>query len=119
MKDYKLLPCPFCGKKVTLTDDDTLYPSGILWRDDPEIGLRTYHSRREQKEGDGMCYTMHCPVPSGGCGAEITGDSEEEAVASWNRRHHGALQIAIDEAVRRALEPNDSNERPAVAGPLD
>lgn len=109
MDDQKLLPCPFCGKRVTLEDDDTLYPSGILWRDDPEIGLRTYHRRKEQREGDGMCYTLHCPVPSGGCGAEISGDSKEEAIAAWNRRNHRGLQIAIDEAVRRAREDEKWN----------
>lgn len=85
----KILPCPFCGKKVDLEDPDTLYPSGIFWRDGavPDMPqLRTYHGRRDRQEGDGTCYGMHCPTPAGGCGAEIMGDSREEVVEAWNRR---------------------------------
>lgn len=80
------LPCPFCGKPVDLEDQDTLYPSGISWRDHEDPGMRSYHARRDHKEGDGKCWRMHCPTPSGGCGAEISGDSKEEALAAWNRR---------------------------------
>lgn len=81
-----ILPCPFCGKAVDLEDQDTLYPSGTYWRDHKEHGLRTYHSRSTREEGDGVCYGMHCPIPAGGCGAEIRGDSREEAIAAWSRR---------------------------------
>lgn len=85
----EMLPCPFCGKQVDLDDPDTLYPSGVFWRDGAVPGmpeLRTYHGVLERREGDGMCYGMHCPSNSCGCGAEIHGDSKEETVAAWNRR---------------------------------
>lgn len=36
--------------------------------------------------GDGVCYTLHCTTTSGGCGAEMPGDSREEVITSWNRR---------------------------------
>lgn len=78
--------CPFCGKKVDLTDYDTIYPSGTYWRYDSEIEMRTYHSFNDRLITDIACYTMHCPTPSGGCGARISGDSEEEALAAWSRR---------------------------------
>ena len=81
-----LLPCPFCGKKPNLTDQDTLYPSGIAWRQNEELGMRTYHRFADRQEGDGMCYGMHCPDTGGGCGAEIHGDTREEAIAKWNKR---------------------------------
>lgn len=81
------LPCPFCGKKVDLTDEDTIYPSGIYWRVfDEESSMRSYHSDRDCLGTDGVCYAMHCPIPSGGCGAETMGDSKREALAAWNRR---------------------------------
>lgn len=79
-------PCPFCGKAVNLDDDDTLYPTGSYWRDDAEIGMRTYHPARRRLETDGACWGMHCPTTAGGCGAEIHGDSKEEVLAAWSRR---------------------------------
>ena len=86
-----VLPCPFCGRKAELDDPDTLYPAGVYWRmlDDAvlgPLGAKHYVSARDRKTGDQPCFTMHCPVPAGGCGAEITGDSREDAIASWNRR---------------------------------
>jgi len=79
-------PCPFCGKAVDLDDPDTLYPTGTCWRFDEELEMRTYHGMNKKQPGDGMCYKMHCPVCAGGCGAEIHGDTREEALALWNRR---------------------------------
>jgi hypothetical protein len=79
-------PCPFCGKEADMNDPDTLYPSGSYWRDAADVGIRTYHGARQHQEGDGVCWAMHCPTPAGGCGAEITGDSKEEAIAAWDRR---------------------------------
>ena len=95
----ELKPCPFCGKKPDLEDQDTLYPSGTAWRFDEGIQLRTYHGFRDRQDGDGICYTMHCPVQACGCGAEISGDSKEDAVSLWNAR-------AIEAEVRaEAQEP--------------
>ena len=80
-------PCPFCGKAVDLNDPDTLYPSGILWREDPEFdGMRSYHRFSERQEGDQMCWQIVCPETAGGCGAEIHADTKVDALAKWNRR---------------------------------
>jgi hypothetical protein len=77
------LPCPFCGKPVDLEDHDTLYPSGTGWRDD-ENG-RTYQ-RYNQVPKEQWCWKLVCNELSGGCGAEIHGDSRQEALAKWNTR---------------------------------
>lgn len=76
-------PCPFCGKKVDLEDHDVLYPSGTGWKQ--EDGFRSYH-RYSEVPKEQWCYTMHCTSNSGGCGAEMSGDSKEEALEKWNRR---------------------------------
>lgn len=79
--------CPFCGKAVDLEDPDTLYPSGTGWLYNESLGCRTYHSYREVPK-EQWCWTMHCPVTSGGCGAEMPGDSKAEVIAAWNKRHN-------------------------------
>ncbi len=82
------LPCPFCGKAVDLEDHDTLYPSGTGWKDQGD--LRTYHSHREVPK-EQWCWGMHCTECSGGCGAKITGDSRQEALAKWNKRANAQM----------------------------
>ena len=79
-----LLPCPFCGRKVDVDLSDTLYPKGIYWRQE-EDG-RSYHSQVDRQEGDQPCWSMNCTECNGGCGAEISADTEEEIRAKWNRR---------------------------------
>ncbi|MFZ2524441.1 MAG: hypothetical protein WAW87_03910 [Candidatus Ferrigenium altingense] len=78
-------PCPFCGMPVDLEDQDTLYPSGTGWKFDDELQMRTYH-RMADVSPEQWCYGMHCPEPAGGCGAEIHGDSKEEALEKWSKR---------------------------------
>ena len=82
------LPCPFCGKAVDFDDADTLYPSGICWRE--EHGFRHYVRWKDRRDGDGNVWGMHCPEPAGGCGVEIHGDTKDEALAKWNRRASNA-----------------------------
>lgn len=94
----KLLPCPFCGKQGSLEDPDTLYPTAH-WREDEEI--RHYFGLRDGRQHHGEVWTMHCPQPAGGCGAQISGDSEDEAVDNWNRRIDATL-----------AEPKDSQPVP-------
>jgi len=78
----KLMDCPFCGHTPNLEDPDTLYPSGIVWRDHKEDGIRSYHTFNERQAGDGKCWTMHCTR----CPAEVSGDNREETIKAWNRR---------------------------------
>lgn len=81
----EMKPCPFCGKVVDLDEADTLYPNGIGWSDDAHPPLRVYLTFREVPK-DQWCWTMHCPTTTGGCGAEISADSRQEAIDAWNRR---------------------------------
>jgi len=90
--------CPFCGRKTPDDLEDTLYPSGGYWRETD--GMRHYVSHRERKPGDSQCWTMHCGVGGWRCGAQITADTREEAIAAWNRR--AAIQQA---AVPEGLVP--------------
>lgn len=79
------LPCPFCGRDVDMEDQDTLYPSGTGWMFNEELQMRTYHRMHEVPKGQ-WCYVMHCPVQSGGCGAEMHGDTRSDALNKWNTR---------------------------------
>lgn len=80
----KLKPCPFCGKELDLNDPDTVYPNGIYWRDTEEYG-RVYFGGMTA-ESDGRCMQIVCSDVSGGCCAEMHGDSLEDVVDKWNNR---------------------------------
>lgn len=80
----KMKPCPFCGHRVDLEDEDTLYPNAIGWQEH-EDRFRSYCSYRDVPP-EQWCYSMHCVTTSGGCGAEISGDSMQECIDKWNRR---------------------------------
>jgi hypothetical protein len=84
----KMSPCPFCGHEVDLDDGDTLYPNSIAWKV-MDNGMTTYHSLSDGREfpKEQWCWTMHCPTTAGGCGAEISADSRDEAIQKWNTRH--------------------------------
>lgn len=118
------LPCPFCGKAVDLSDPDTLHPSGTGWRFDDGLQMRTYHSFRDVPK-EQWCWVMCCPSPAGGCDAEVTDDSEAEALAAWNRRtavsERGELPAELFDgyAVYEAMgKPSDVSPR-NVAAVLD
>lgn len=99
------LPCPFCGKPADLEDHDTLYPSGTGWKFDQELQMRTYH-RYTDVPKEQWCWGMHCPTCAGGCGAEIRGDSREEALAKWNKRANAKGQRGAPLQARQFLGPN-------------
>ena len=80
-----VMPCPFCGRHPDIGDGDTLYPTGTGWKQDD--GYRSYHRYTEVPK-EQWCYGMHCTESSGGCGAEVHGDSAVEALAKWNSRHN-------------------------------
>lgn len=81
-----LLPCPFCGKVPDLEDPDTLYPSGIVWRFDVNLGMVTYHRMADRQAGDNYCYVLHCSEQACGCGVELNGNSRDECIKKWNTR---------------------------------
>ena len=78
--------CPFCGHAVDLENDDTLYPNCTGWKEHQikDIG-RGYYSYKEVPK-EQWCWTMHCPTTAGGCGAEVSADSKQEAIDKWNTR---------------------------------
>jgi len=85
-----LKPCPFCGFSYDHEDDmiDIIYPTGTYWKTFERNGTtyKSYLSRDQRDIAEGKCWLVHCPEHAGGCGAEITGDSREEAIEKWNRR---------------------------------
>ena len=81
----ELKSCPFCDNNLDLADGETLYPNGTGWVQDPESNIR-YYRRHKDVSPSNWCYTVHCPTMYSGCGAEISGDSQQEAIDKWNRR---------------------------------
>ncbi len=84
----KLKPCPFCGATQDTDWEDTMYPV-FGWKDE-DIGgdgtlVRCYVPIYDP-EKHGMVYNINCASTYGGCDASITGDSEEEVIAKWNKR---------------------------------
>lgn len=84
--EYEIKPCPFCGKPFDPESGDSLYPSGIVWRIDPESGLHYYDFWKNRRPDDGICYQLICPSHERGCGAEMHADSKEEVIKKWNIR---------------------------------
>lgn len=80
----KMLPCPFCGRKSDPADEDTMHPSGSVWKDRGEF--RTYHHRSELSDYDGQVWELNCVEHYGGCGANMLGDSPKDVLDKWNRR---------------------------------
>ena len=80
-----LLKCPFCGKVPEEDDEDVCYPNGIGWYDHPTVGGIAYCDKKHVPP-EQWCYSVNCVVHHGGCGAEMHGDSKQEAMEKWNRR---------------------------------
>jgi hypothetical protein len=98
-----LKPCPFCGWQPPADLSDVLYPSGTYRRWDERNQFHHYVSHNQSRQGDTPCWEMNCTANMGGCGASISADSEEEAVAAWNRR---AVPLVAE--APRELHPNTS-----------
>ena len=79
----KLKPCPFCGHDPDMSDGDSLYPNGMGWKDEGEY--RSYHKALEVPK-EQWCYVAGCSELSGGCSAEVFGDTMQEAIDRWNTR---------------------------------
>lgn len=79
-----LLPCPFCGKTMQITED-TIYPSGTVWLYNEDLQCRTYHGIHDIPNGN-ICWQINCCEHEGGCGASISGDSRQETIEKWNKR---------------------------------
>ncbi len=70
-----LKPCPFCGFKLDVTDDDCIYPA-----DRPQY----------DEETDSIyyrCYQLVCYETGGGCGASVLGTTPEDCITLWNTRY--------------------------------
>lgn len=84
-----LKDCQFCGKTPDNLDmHDVIYPTGTYWKPS-KLGRRygkEYFSRHDKPDDAFSIYGVHCTDNHGGCGAQITGDTFEDAVAKWNRR---------------------------------
>lgn len=89
----KLLPCPFCGRVNDPTDEDTMHPTGTTWTNEELAGdyFRRYHHYTEVWPGDGRVMVLNCPTIYGGCGVEMTADTEEELIEKWNRRYEAPV----------------------------
>lgn len=80
-----LLPCPFCGHTHPVDDQaDVIYPTGA-WREVNE-GYIIYFPYYQREPDDGLVWSIHCVECSGGCGAEISGNTKEEVIKKWNTR---------------------------------
>ncbi len=100
LQPHTLKACPFCKMQPPTDLSDTLYPSGIYWRETD--GVRHYVGHKERIESDQACWTVECAQSSGGCGASLTGDSAQEAMDLWNRRD--AENKDASEAVNQVME---------------
>lgn len=67
MTHEQALPCPFCGMTPDSTDADFCYPT------------------LTRKDGTSI-YRAGCIESAGGCGAEVLGDSPNDAIWRWNTR---------------------------------
>lgn len=110
IKPEELKPCPFCGKEPDISDGDSLYPTGTGWKDEGEY--RSYHKGSEVPK-EQWCYAAGCSELSGGCSAEVFGDSRQEAIDKWNTRAipdtHRVVPIELLHAIEIDLSMECTN----------
>ena len=120
IKPEELKPCPFCGKEPDISDGDSLYPTGMGWKDEGEY--RSYHKGSEVPK-EQWCYAAGCSELSGGCGAEMPGDSRQEAIDKWNARAipdtHRVVPVKptpemINAALPSAIRESDEDKYRAI-----
>lgn len=81
-----LKDCPFCGAGIDETDSDCCHPNGTAWLFEREEGFRRYVRASGEVPREQWCWEINCVKHYGGCGANISGDTREEAISNWNRR---------------------------------
>jgi hypothetical protein len=78
MTEENLARCPFCRKRVA-----------TIWE-----GIQIDSEGEQSAE-----YRAECNTGSGGCGASVYGDTEQEAIDRWNTRPPSFIQTLIPWAV--------------------
>lgn len=106
MANPKLSPCPFCGH-IPEDWQDFLHPTGGGWREDVFGGqLRRHYMRRDDPRGiHGEVWELGCLTHEGGCGATVSADSRDEAIAAWNRRPGQPSDLLAGQAEKAGLTP--------------
>ena len=116
----ELKPCPFCGKCPDVSDGDTLYPTGMAWKDEDQGEYRSYHTLAlHEVPSSQWCHGMHCVEVAGGCGAQVAGDSRQEAIDRWNARAipdtHRIVSVELLERVaNETINPYVKRELQAI-----
>lgn len=82
----KLTACPFCGRVNDTSDPEVLHPTGTCWRELPDEAIRAYERINTTTPRENWCWSLNCDATAGGCGAQLTGDSESEVIEKWQRR---------------------------------
>lgn len=103
METEEILPCPFCGRPYDPDPcDGSIQRRPMKWIEFEGDHLRHYYFPAHEKDvehvehlkkakgyeitGQGDVWEVLCLVHNGGCSAQVSGDSREEAIANWNRR---------------------------------
>lgn len=83
MSEIKLLPCPFCGGKATITIIEPHKHAFATWMPD---------------------YTGGTFIECYNCSCSVSGETEEEAIGHWNTRK--PMQDIVERLERERRNPN-------------